>query len=120
MVVDQLAERISALLREKLGIRGPSLEAQTRRAGRTLPRHVRRAALALADAERMAQAPTMRLRLDPGQVSAAYDTCLRYLEGVDEKALKSKAFFGFASTVIVQIVVVAGVAITVLRWRGYI
>ncbi|RLJ60462.1 hypothetical protein BCF46_0663 [Litoreibacter meonggei] len=120
VVVDQLVARISALLHEKLGMRGASLEARVRRAGRALPRRVRRAAKELVNAESMAQEPKMLLRLDPQQVSAAYDTCLMYLENIDERALKTKALFGFAASVIVQVILIAAVALAVLRWRGYI
>ncbi|SFR56140.1 hypothetical protein [Litoreibacter janthinus] len=120
VVVDQLVERISALLREKLGVRGRSLEVRTRRAGRLLPRHVRRAAQVLVNAERMAQEPKMLLRLDPQEVSGAYDICLLHLENIDEKALKTKAFFGFAARLIVQVVVIGGLTLAVLRWRGFI
>ena len=120
VVIDQLVERISSLLREKLGIRGGSLEARTRRAGRTLPRRVRRAAKELVTAERMSHEPKMLLRLDPQQVSAAYDTCVKYLEKIDEKALKNKALLGFAASLIVQVIVIAAVVFAVLRWRGYV
>ena len=120
VVVDQLVARISALLREKLGMRGNSLEARVRRAGRALPRYVRRAAKELVDAERMAQEPKMLLRLDPKQVSAAYDTCVKYLESIDEKALKAKAVVGFAARMIMQVIVIGAIALVVLRWRGYI
>ena len=119
-VIDQLLERISSLLREKLGIRGNSLEERVRHAGRTLPRYVRRAAAELVNAERMAQQPKMLLRLDPQQVSAAYHTCVTYLEGIDERALKNKALFGFAASVIVQVFVIAALALAVFWWRGYI
>jgi len=120
VVVDQLVERISSLLHEKLGMRGGSLEARVRRAGRALPRQVRRAVKELVNAEHMAQEPKMLLRLDPQQVSAAYDTCLMYLDNIDERALKTKARFGFAASVIMQVIVIAAVAFAVLRWRGYL
>lgn len=120
VVVEQLVERVCTLLREKLGIRGGSLEAQVRRAGRALPRNIRHAAKDLVNAERMARDPKMLLRLDPQQVSAAYDTCVLHLEGIDHQALKSKARFGFAATIIVQVFVIAAVALAVLRWRGFL
>ncbi|WP_281858169.1 hypothetical protein [Litoreibacter halocynthiae] len=120
VVVDQLVARISALLHEKLGMRGATLEARVRRAGRALPGRVRRAAKDLANAERMAKEPKMLLRLDPQQVSESYEICLMYLESIDERALRTKALFGFAASIIVQIILIAGVAIAVLRWRGYI
>jgi len=120
VVVEQLVERVFVLLREKLGVRGGSLEARVRRAGRMLPRHVRLAARELVNADQMAQEPKMLLRLDPSRVSAAYSTCSNYLEGIDEKALKSKAVFGFAATLIVQLLVIGGVALAVMRWRGFL
>ncbi|MEP3347830.1 MAG: hypothetical protein ABJN34_02360 [Litoreibacter sp.] len=120
VVVEQLIERVSALLREKLGIRGVSLEARVRRAGRSLPRHVRHAAKELVNAESMSHDPLMLRRLDGMRISAAYDICVKHLDGIDEKANKSKAVFGFAATFIVQIFVIAGIAIAVMKWRGLI
>lgn len=119
VVVEQLVERVFTLLREKLGVRGGSLEARVRRAGRILPRHVRVAARELVSADQMAQEPKMLLRLDPSRVSAAYETCTNHLEGIDEKALKSKAIFEFAATVIVQVLVIGAIALAVLHWRGF-
>ena len=120
VVVEQLAERISALLREKLGARGSSLEARVQWAGRGLPRRVRQAAMELVNAERMAQDPKMRLRLDPQQVSAAYNTCLTHLDAIDAKAMKAKRIFGFLATLIIQIVLIGAAAVALLRWRGFL
>lgn len=120
VVVDQLVRRISGLLLEKLDMKGRSLEIQVRRAGRILPSSVRRAAEILISAEQMACEPKMLLRLDPDQVSTAYEICLTHLESVNPQALKSKARFGFASAVIIQLVLVFGATVAVLRWRGFI
>ncbi len=96
------------------------MEAQLRRAGRALPRNVRQAAKDMVDAERMSQEPKMLRHLDSQRVSAAYDICVVHLDGIDGKALKIKALFGFGATVIVQLAVIGAVFVAVLHWRGYI
>lgn len=120
VVVEQLVERVFVLLREKLGMRGGSLEVRVRRAGRSLPRQVRLAAQELVNAERMSKEPKMLLRLDPQRVSTAYSVCIAHLEAIDEKAVKVKAAFGFAASLIVQVLVIGGIALAVLRWRGFL
>lgn len=120
ITVDQLVERIYGLLGEKLGVTGRTLEARVRRAGRVLPRFVRQAAKELVSADQMSRAPKMLLRIDSGQVSAAYATCLKHLEAIDQNGLRSQARFSLAATIIVQICLVAAVLLTVLRWRGFV
>ena len=70
------AERIGKLIEKKLGIRGRDLAVQLRRAGRALPRWVRRDAGIVVEAQQFAGNPKMLKRLDPTrieQAAAAWD-----------------------------------------------
>jgi len=118
--IDQRVEQINALLGEKLGVTGRSLEVRVRRAGRGLPRTVRLAAQDLVQAEQMSQEPKMLRYLDDTQVEAAYAACLEHLEAIDERALRSQARFALAATLTVQVFVVAAALLAVLRWRGFV
>lgn len=118
--VDQMLEEVSTLLSDRLGVRGTTLETRVRRAGRSLPAPVRRAAADLIRAEQMAEAPVMLRRLDPAQMEAARDICLRHLGGIDVAASRSKARYGVAASIIVQLCLVMGVTLSVLNWRGFL
>ncbi|WP_146174174.1 hypothetical protein [Litoreibacter ponti] len=119
-MVDAYVARIFALLGEKLGVRGRTLERRVSRAGRMLPRQIRRAAAELVQADEMAQDPRMCLRLDPEVVHAAYSTCCDYLEAIDVGARKSKARFDFAAGLIVRVGVVCAATLGILTWRGFL
>lgn len=119
-VVDTNVARIFALLGEKLGARGRSLEARVAHARRELPRRVRHAAAELIRAEQMARDPKICLRLDPVAVRTAYTTCVEHLESIDVGARKSKARFDFAAAAILQLGVVAAATVGLLNWRGFL
>ncbi|GFE63487.1 hypothetical protein [Litoreibacter roseus] len=118
--VNQLAQRIFELLGERLGARGSTLEKRVRHAGRLLPRRVRQAAKTLVDAEKMAQNQTLAMRLDPQQISGAYDRCIDYLDNIDPAARRSQARFNMAATLAFQVLAVGLLLAIVLRWRGYL
>ena len=60
--VQQMADRVSGLLEERLRVKGQTLEAKLRAAGRRLPRKVRDAGAALAEAVTMIQNPKLMHR----------------------------------------------------------
>lgn len=76
-------EELAELFEKRLGIRGRGFETKLRRAGREVPRAIRREARMLAEAERMAAHPKRRAQVDPDRVERAYRACRRWLETVD-------------------------------------
>ena len=119
-VVSQLVMQIYDLMGEKLRVKGASLRARVKKAGRLLPRSVRRAAGELIEAQDMAENPTLATRLDPDAVTKAHQTCLRYLKEIDPKAAKSRARYNFAALISAQFLLIVTLAITFMRWRGFI
>lgn len=118
--VSQLASQIYDLMGERLRVRGASLRARVKRAGRLLPKSVRRAAGELIAAEDMAENPVLATRLDPDAVRRAYETCKRYLTDVDPKEARSRARYNMAALISAQFLIVVALAVTLLRWRGFI
>ncbi|MDO9524165.1 MAG: hypothetical protein Q7J57_01280, partial [Gemmobacter sp.] len=82
VTVQQMADRIAALMQERLNIGGTGLREKLRRGGRRLPAKVRREAEYLAEAAHMSQHPKGHMMIDEGRVAAAYDTCLKYLKDI--------------------------------------
>ena len=91
-----------------------------RKAGRRLPKRVREAASYLAEAGQMAQNPKLLVRVDEGDVAAAYDVCLKHLGGVNRGARRKGVFLGIAASMAFSLLVVAVLVIGFLYWRGFI
>jgi hypothetical protein len=120
VTIIQMTDRVAALLEERLGVRGRTLQDKVRKAGRRLPKKVRAAADYLADAQAMAQNPKLLVRLDEGEVADAYDICLRHLGGVNRGERRRSAVLGAAASAAFAIFIVMLLAIGVIYWRGLI
>ncbi|MCZ8080293.1 MAG: hypothetical protein RSE12_17650 [Fuscovulum sp.] len=79
IIILQKANRISELLEERLGVKGPSLEARLGRAGRVLPSEARQAGWRIALAERKAKLGDLA-GIDEYSFDDDYRTCLRHLQ----------------------------------------
>lgn len=79
IIILQKANRISELLEERLGVKGPSLEVRIGRAGRGLPAEARQAGWRIAVAERKAKLGDVA-GIDEYSFDDDYRTCLRHLQ----------------------------------------
>ena len=120
VVIDQLAGRVHDLLGEKLGVRGRTLEARFKKAGRMVPRRARKTIPTLIEAERMAVDPKLLVRIDPDVVSRAYDVAVRELGEIDAGAEKSRKRLNLLAIVAFQVLVIGGIFIAIMRWRGFL
>ncbi|MBI1170193.1 hypothetical protein GC209_02235 [bacterium] len=120
ITIQQMADRVSALMEERLKITGPSLEAKVQRAGRRLPREVREAAEALVAALQLAQNPKLLMQIDDEAVAIAYDICLRHLNGLNRAQRRRGMVLDAAARIAFALLVVGVLLVAVLRWRGFI
>ena len=120
ITITQMADRVSALIEERLGVRGRSLDDKLRRAGRRLPKRVREACEVLAEAGVMAQNPKLLVRVDETRVAEAYDICLKFLNRLGRGDRRKGAILGVAASVAFSLLVVALLVIGFLYWRGLI
>lgn len=104
----QMADRIAALMEERLRIGGSGLKAKLKKGGRLLPRRVRAAAHSLAETAELAQNPKLLAQLDPEKAAADYDLCLKHLNGVTRKAIALPLLLGLATTLGLAILLLAG------------
>lgn len=118
VTIQQMADRVAGLMREKLGTRGPGLADALKRGGRRLPRRVRDAATRLAEAAHSSQNPKLLLQIDEGKVAEDFDLCVRHLGAIDLADRMKGRLLGFAGTVFVSLLVVAGLAVAFAYWRG--
>lgn len=120
VTIQQMADRVAALMEERLHIKGRGLGEKLGRGGRRLPRRVRRAAGQLAQFSEMAKSPKLLLQVDEAQVAAAYDTCVRHLGGIGLWDRRRAMLMGMLTSAMSSLLVVGMLVVGVLIWRGYL
>ena len=120
VTIQQMAERITTLMEQRLRLKGKDLHEKLRKGGRKLPRRVRAAAEQLADAAQRSQNPKLLLQIDEAAVVAAYDVCSKHLSKIDSGYLRTSSILRAASSMVISLFVVIALAIAVLYWRGYL
>jgi|GEM_PF-6399934 len=79
VIILQKSARISQLLEENAGVKGPTLEARLGRARRHLPREARAAGWRIAVAERKARSGGI-VEIDEHRFDDDYRVCMRHLQ----------------------------------------
>jgi hypothetical protein len=118
ITIQQMADRVAGLMEERLRIKGAGLAEKLSRGGRRLPRKVRAAAERLAEAAHMSQNPKLLLQVDEGEVAEAYDICLRHLSPLGAAGRRKGLLISVVAQVVFGLIVVAGLAVLVLKLRG--
>lgn len=109
-----LAEKIA----HKLSIRGADLRAKMRKAGRRLPRRLRREGAYLIEAAQMEGHPKLSRQIDLPRVSRAYQEFDRYLDKIDPADLWWGRFLGILGEVAFHLLLFAGLLVAFFAWRG--
>lgn len=120
VTIQQMAERVAALMEERLGIRGADLAAKLKRGGRILPRKVRVAAAELARAAEMSRTPRLWAQVDEARVTAKFDICMKHLSAIDRRSRRIGVVVGMAASVALGLLVLTAAVIAVLKWRGHL
>ena len=119
VTIQQMADRVAQLLEERLGLGGKWLAAKVKRAGRSLPRKVRDAGKVLAVSAQKAQNPKLLGQIDMGEVTEAYDVCLKHLIAIDPVDRKRDLFAGMVGSVGFGVLALVIAIAALLAWRGY-
>jgi hypothetical protein len=82
ITIQQMADRVSGLLEDRLQASGGDLAAKLRGVRRQLPRKVYEAAARLAQATVVARNPKLLMRIDDGAVAEDFDICVRHLVAI--------------------------------------
>ncbi len=120
VTIQQMADRVSTLLTERLRLRDGTLDDKLRRAGRRLPRQVREAGAVMAQAQAMTHNPKLMMQIDDATVATAYDICVRHLGGLDPAAARKGMMLNLVASVAFSLLVVAVLLVAVLYWRGFV
>jgi hypothetical protein len=120
VTIQQMADRVAALMEERLRIKGSTLSQKLRKGSGLLPRKVRAEARELARFSVMAQNPKLLMQVDESRVAEAYDICLRYLNTVSVWDRRRAALVNMVLSILGNLLVVAVVVVCILLWRGYL
>lgn len=118
--IQQMAERISALLTERMQIKGRDLGEKLARGGRRLPRKVRISAEALRLAAEQSYNPKLLLQINEEDVANDYDTCVKHLRKLNKGHKLREVLLGLSTSILFRLVAVAALVLGVLKWRGLI
>lgn len=120
VAIQQMADRVAALMEDRLKVQGRTLGQKLRRGGFHLPHKVRRQALVLARSADMARNPKLLLQIDEGRVAQAYDICIRHLNGVNVWNRRKGVMINLGASVAGSLLVVGVLLVALLVWRGYL
>ncbi len=108
------------LLEAKLGVRSKSLRQALKRAGRRLPRGMRRQGEVLLRAEQLAANPKLARQLRPAEVDQAFAALNSHLEAIDVADRRKGWWLSLAGSLATNILLFIVGVLLVLRWRGYV
>ncbi|MCK8463066.1 hypothetical protein MUY35_04290 [Aliiroseovarius sp. S1339] len=113
-------DRLAQLLEERLDIRGAGFETKLRRAGRLLPRHLRREGEVLSEALRLSSHPRLGRQVDTKRLAKAADAIESYLLDLDAWDRRRGIAVNVSASVLLNILVVAALVAGVIIWRGLV
>ncbi|GGL67219.1 hypothetical protein [Wenxinia marina] len=114
------AEDLRALIEERLRLRAPDLTRALARAGRRLPRKVRRAAAQVDEAARLTQHPKLSRQIDLAGVEAAHGLAAAHLRAIDPKAERRRRILDWLALIALNLLLIGIALVAWLRWRGLV
>lgn len=102
----EISSEIRAKLLEKFGIKSRDLAQAFRKAGRRLPRRIRRHGETLAKSEVLARHPKLIRQVNAQQVARARRDVLHHLETIDPADLRRGRMLSLAGTLAANILLI--------------
>ncbi len=118
--LQQMVDEVHAGLETQMRIRGRTLDAQIRKAGRSLPRRVRSDASYLAQGAALAENPKLARMVDMAKARQAHRNVLAHLETVDLAAQRRDAAFSMVASIAFALLTTGILVLFVLWARGFI
>ena len=119
-ILQNQVDEIRHLMETHLRIRGKTLGQQVRRAGRLLPRNLRRDATYLAQAATVMQHPNLARMVDGTKAAAAHARLARFLKSVDAKDRAKGRLLAWLGSLAFAFFVVVIITVVVLVQRGIV
>lgn len=111
-------DRLAQLLEERLDIRGSGFEVKLRRAGRLLPRELRRDGATLVEALSLSAHPRLERRIDAKKVESSAKAIEQYLLDLDPWERRRGIAVNLSASVLFNLLVVAALVAGFMAWRG--
>lgn len=118
--IANIETEVSDLMKTRLGIKAPTLQGQTRKAQKRLPRKLRRAAQELSESSALATHPKLSRMIDQTNATRNAKALRKHLGSIDTAGRKRKRRLGIAASLMFNLLVLSGVILGVLVWRGLI
>ena len=120
LTMHQMVDEVRAALADKLRVRGRSLAVQVRKAGRRLPRAVRRDAVYLVQTIGLVDNPKLARMIDMRRAQLAHRNILAFLEAVDVAAERRGIALQIAASIALVLLVTGLLLLFVLVQRGFV
>ncbi|WP_375254524.1 hypothetical protein [Yoonia sp.] len=120
MTLDTIVADVREGLAARLRVRGKTLAVQMRKAGRRLPRHIRRDLTYLIEAQQLDAHPKRAAQVDMGRATKARRSVLAYLETVDLAAERWTMILGVVASIAFAMLVTGIILLFVLVQRGFV
>jgi predicted oxidoreductase len=114
------SRKLRGLMQQKLDVRGRDLRQSLRRAGRRLPRSVHKRGVQLMRAEMLAHNPKTARQVDAVEVDQAYEYVRAHLEAIDLEEIRKSRILSLTGAVAANLILVIGLFVVWLWWRGYV
>ena len=114
------SRKLRGLMQQKLDVRGRDLRQSLKRAGRRLPKSVRKRGAALMRAEMLAHNPKTARQIDVDAVERDYEYVRAHLAAIDVDELRKSRILSVTGAVAANLLVVFVLFIIWLWWRGYV
>ena len=114
------ADEISALLAEKLRVRGRTLAAQHRKVGRRMPRKLRADIAALLKAQEVIDHPKLGRQVDIDAISAGTGRVIGHLQAIDPWERFKDRWLGILGAISAALIVTFILVVYVLWKRGLV
>ncbi len=114
------AEMLKDQLRAKYGLRGKTLEARLKNAGRLLPKSLHREGQIIVSAQQLTQHPKLAASIDYTRVNKAVESIANHLSGINPKDRRKGKLLSWLGGQAFNLIVIGCALITLLMWRGFI
>lgn len=118
--LEQQVDEIRTLLEIKLRVRGKTFDAQIKKAGRLLPRAVRRDVQFLSQSVELVKNPKLARMVDPARAQKAHGNVVTFLNTVDRREQQLTALINVTASIAFVVLVTAAVLLYVLVQRGFV
>jgi hypothetical protein len=112
------AEKLRLQMQERLGLKAKSFEQGVKRAGRRLPRRVRRAADVILAAQALGGNPKLERQVDPKAFAAACREISLHLDSVDIAKERADKRLRLLALIALQVLIVIALFVVWVWWRG--